>query len=89
MENPHRGNNYGILPTASLHPGWDAPNCELRITVGNPTTNHQGFACDWTGGHCLPNKETCPSRRAEKAAFDIEQAKWQVPTITNFTGMDK
>ena len=37
------------------HPGFAAGGCEHRITVAGPgLISRRGFACAWTGGHCIP-----------------------------------
>jgi hypothetical protein len=37
------------------HPGFSASNCEHRIVVSGPgLQSRRGFACGWTGGHCIP-----------------------------------
>ena len=48
--------NRDILPKHHEHPGWDAEDCPLRITVTADRygTSSDGFACSWSGGHCLP-----------------------------------
>lgn len=60
--------NAEILPPHAAHPGWDAEDCFLRIIVtprwGAPVA--PGFACGWTGGHCLPC-DRCPERRRQAA----------------------
>lgn len=61
--------NCALLPKHAEHPGWVADGCPLRITVtprNGGVTSH-GFACDWTGGHCLPSQD-CDNRRAIKQA---------------------
>jgi hypothetical protein len=52
--------NADILPCHSEHPGWDAEDCPLRITVtaSRYGTSSDGFACSMSGGHCLPS-EVC------------------------------
>ena len=39
------------------HLGHVAPTCPLRITVrAHPMgTSSNGYSCQWTGGHCLPD----------------------------------
>jgi hypothetical protein len=59
-----RSRNHEISPAHANHPGWDADGCPLRLTV-TPKWSvpaAPGFACSWTGGHCLPG-ERCDARR--------------------------
>ena len=58
--------NRDILPEHANHPGWHADGCPLRITV-RPVWSAEarpGFACSWTGGHCVPGA-MCDDRRAK------------------------
>jgi hypothetical protein len=58
--------NSALLPEHASHPGWTADGCPLRITVtprNGGVTSH-GFACEWTGGHCLPNASCDQFRRS-------------------------
>lgn len=50
------------------HPGVLAVGCPLRITVTARRTDggRGGYACSYTGGHCLPGDQ-CADRRAEAA----------------------
>lgn len=39
------------------HPGFEAGSCEHRLTVTpapSGSTSRHGFACLYSGGHCLP-----------------------------------
>lgn len=59
--------NAQILPPHAQHPGWDADGCPLRIVVtprGGGHNSH-GFACGYTGGHCLPG-DKCDGFRASE-----------------------
>ena len=58
--------NNDILPQHADHPGWDADGCQLRMTVTprNGGVVGHGFACDWTGGHCLPSAACETYRKA-------------------------
>lgn len=53
------------LPHHNDHPGFLAPSCPLRITVAAHRTDggRGGYACSYTGGHCLPGDQ-CQDRRA-------------------------
>lgn len=66
----------GVNPYAH-HPGFGEESCELRLTVtparGGSTSSH-GFACRYTGGHCLPC-ERCPDRRKSSEFLD-STANW-------------
>lgn len=55
-------------PLNQNHPGIDAGDCELRITISGRRTDGGagGFACSFSGGHCLPGSD-CDRRRAEEA----------------------
>jgi hypothetical protein len=65
----------GSAPFKS-HPGFDAPECELReIVVAKTSVTNNGFRCHMTGGHCLPG-EHCDSRRQRHALEREEVAKW-------------
>jgi hypothetical protein len=48
------------------HPGATARSCGLRINVtGNRSDGAVGgYACSWSGGHCLPSDD-CDQRRAD------------------------
>ena len=48
----------------SQHPGFNAGDCHLRITVSGRRTDGGmgGYACSLTGGHCLP-ASYCGDRR--------------------------
>lgn len=64
--------NSEILPEHANHPGWEANNCDARITV-TPVwgaCHSGGFACGVTGGHCLPDKDKCPTRQKKWAEPD-------------------
>ena len=54
-----------LHPHAPNHPGFDAPDCPLRrMVIAAPYgTSHDGYGCDWTGGHCLPSVK-CDDWRA-------------------------
>lgn len=45
------------------HPGRDAGDCPLRIIASGRRSDggSGGYACDFTGGHCLPG-EQCAER---------------------------
>lgn len=48
------------LPTGfEHHPGFPVDICQLQITVqpGPYSTSSKGFACGYTGGHCLPGEQ--------------------------------
>lgn len=47
------------------HPGVVAIGCPLRIIVTARRTDggRGGYACSYTGGHCLPGDQ-CASRRS-------------------------
>ena len=42
------------------HPGYSASACPVRITISAHTygSSSNGYACSWTGGHCIP-KASC------------------------------
>jgi hypothetical protein len=42
------------------HPGFSASGCpvQMTITAHRYGSSHNGYACSWTGGHCLP-KASC------------------------------
>lgn len=55
------------------HPGHDAADCPLRITINAvQTTTSNGYACRWTGGHCLPGAD-CGDR--VEAQTEIDQQR--------------
>ena len=75
----------GINPYAD-HPGFTT-DCRLRITVTQRSAyggfHRGGFACEITGGHCVPS-EHCEKRRADADAQDnlrklCEEAKTRFP----------
>lgn len=45
----------------SNHPGHSARSCDLSIVVNNRNMSMNGYACGFTGGHCVPN-EHCSER---------------------------
>lgn len=48
----------GVNPY-SHHPGFSATQCEHRMTVtARGIATSSGFACLWTGGHCIPGSVT-------------------------------
>jgi hypothetical protein len=53
------------------HPG-DGVNCEIRVAVSERRTDGAGggYACAWTGGHCVPGW-MCEERRAAYEARDL------------------
>jgi hypothetical protein len=42
------------------HPGFSANGCPVQMTIvaHRYGSSHNGYACSWTGGHCLP-KASC------------------------------
>lgn len=50
-----------LIPHAPHHPGYDAWGCPLRYVVHARRygTSSDGYGCNATGGHCLPNDEVC------------------------------
>lgn len=51
----------------AAHPGFAETACPCRMTI-TPITraSSHGFACWYTGGHCIPG-EFCGERRADYA----------------------
>lgn len=66
MSDPH--NSY------TNHPGVDATDCEIRHVVSNELFSMNGYACLYTGGHCIPD-EHCKKRQEshEKSRLFNEQ----------------
>ncbi len=49
------------------HPGHDTEcHLKIRITAKPNGTSQNGFACSWTGGHCLPCEKCDSFRLAHK-----------------------
>lgn len=57
----------------SNHPGHGSSSCALSITVTASAygTSGNGYACSWTGGHCLPSKACEGWRAAKKSEPDV------------------
>lgn len=53
------------------HPGFDAGDCEHRITVSSIGSSANGYACSQNGGHCLPN-EKCGEVVGNKVSYDMK-----------------
>ena len=55
-----------LIAHAPDHPGFDAPECPLRsvIVAHIYGTSRDGYGCDYTGGHCVPDGY-CDKRRAK------------------------
>lgn len=50
----------------SNHPGHDNSGCHLRLQINAALygTSRNGYACSYTGGHCIKT-EACAGRVAE------------------------
>lgn len=62
-------------PALKDHPGYES-DCNLTMTVIARTgSTHDGYACTWTGGHCVPGDQ-CATRR--EADAEMEQSMAQI-----------
>lgn len=63
--------------TREGHPGHTAEDCFARISVTSRSAlSMSGYACGWTGGHCVPGP-LCDSRRANYAKeLEIQEEIW-------------
>lgn len=56
------------------HPGSCAEDCPLRITINTRSGMSQnGFACDATGGHCIPSDYCDEYRKDHRNQCDLEK----------------